>query len=720
MRNVFRRTSLPALAALTLALAPALALGQANGKLQIHHVNVGQGDGVLLISPLGQTALFDTGNYLSCTGIKNYLQGLGITVVDYHFASHYHSDHIGCIDDLAAIGITIGTQGYDRGSSYSSGVYTAYVNTLGSKRATIAKNQTITLDAGSANPVLLKCVDLNGAGVYSPSGSDENAKSLVMKVTYGNFDEVIGGDLTGDGSTDVETTVGPATGDVEVYKVHHHGSLYSSNDNWLDATLPEVAIIQVGNNSYGHPTADALGRMHAHGTYTYWTQTGSGASPNGTWDTVAGGTIVVEADPGPGAAYTVSGPGFDDTFYNDGVAPPIETTEVAEGIVLTKGSITVGDYTRLAANDASRVSISAGVTGGQYLTDWYGTVTLDHPPLNLAITYDGNYTVSRTQTLYLWNWTTSAWVQIDQATVSTTDVTRTWSTGSPGNYVNASRQVRLRVATNTRNSSFTCRGDYMAFTYDYTPGTLPRPVERALALGAPARALHPELPLVAYASAPASPAAVVADARPAARDAHLTVGGAEQPLAALRSAEARWSTGGATLTWTVPSDEHVDGFNVYRESSAGLSFVGNESSLETAEGIATFRFVDASAADATVYWLGARGCSGPETLIGPLRLARAASGSASVDFALRAAPNPAAAATTLRFTVPFDTRGRLDLYDVTGRRIATPYAGALKAGAHEIAWDLAGASGRVSPGVYFARLEAAGRTVLARVTVTER
>src|SRR5574341_1367131 len=38
-------------AALALLLAPALALAQANGKLQIHHVNVGQGDGILLISP---------------------------------------------------------------------------------------------------------------------------------------------------------------------------------------------------------------------------------------------------------------------------------------------------------------------------------------------------------------------------------------------------------------------------------------------------------------------------------------------------------------------------------------------------------------------------------------------------------------------------------------------------------------------------------------------
>ncbi|MCC6652236.1 MAG: MBL fold metallo-hydrolase, partial [Candidatus Eisenbacteria bacterium] len=229
-----------------LALLPALAHAIAgNGKLQIHHIDVGQGDGVLVISPNGQTALFDSGNYLSCTGIKNYLQGLGITTVDYHFLSHYHSDHLGCIDDLAAIGITIGTAGYDRGYSYSSGTYTAYVNTLGAKRTTMVKDQIVTLDAGAATPVQIKCVNLNGAGVYSVSGSDENAKSLDLLVSYGNFQEEIGGDLTGDtgSSNDVESTVGPQVGPVEVYKAHHHGSKYSNNDNWLNALQPKVCVI---------------------------------------------------------------------------------------------------------------------------------------------------------------------------------------------------------------------------------------------------------------------------------------------------------------------------------------------------------------------------------------------------------------------------------------------------------------------------------------------
>jgi len=472
-------------AALLLLLVPVLARAAGNGKLQIHHIDVGQGDGILLISPLGETALIDDGTYTDCSGIKSYLQGLGITSVKYHFCTHYHSDHIGCIDDLAAIGITVSTAGYDRGGSYSSGVYTAYVNTLGSKRVTIAKNQILTLDAGQANPVTVKCVDLNGAGVYS--GTDENALSVVYKVTYGSFDEVLGGDLSGASGSNVEAAVGPEVGDVEVYKVHHHGSATSTTTGWLNATTPEVGIISVGNgNSYGHPTATALTNLHNKSVHTYWTETGSGVSPNPSWDKV-GGTIVVQAQPGAGASYTVAGSGFTDTYSNGGAPPPIHTTQVASSMTMLKGSISTGDVTRLAANDASRVSVSAGVESGNYVTDWYGSVTLAHPPLNLSITYDGNYTVSRTQYLYLYNFSTSSWTQVDSYTVSTSDVTRTWSTTSPSPYVSASREVRLRVRGSTRSAgSYTCRGDYMAFSYDYTQGTLLTQAPPELAGTAPA------------------------------------------------------------------------------------------------------------------------------------------------------------------------------------------------------------------------------------------
>ena len=688
LRRAFRAASLA-------LLVPSLVLAQANGKLQIHHIDVGQGDGALLISPLGQTVLFDDGVYTDCTTIKAYLQGLGITTVDYHICSHYHADHLGCIDDLAAVGITVGSAGYDRGSSYSSASYTSYVNTLGTKRQTIAKGQIVTLDAASANPVIIRCVALNGDGVYPVNGSDENAKSVVIKVSYGSFDEEISGDLTGSTTqgNDVETTVGPQVGDVEVYKVHHHGSRYSSNDNWLSAITPEVAVISCGDgNTYGHPTADALGRLHTHGVKTYWTETGAGVAPDPAWDKV-GGTIVIQADPGDGATYTVSGSGFTDSYLNGGGPPPppppatLTETLVASALTVTRGSVTAGDVTSLASNDALRVSIAAGASGNRYATDWYGSVILNHPPTQLTVTYDGSYSVSRTQTLHLWNWTTGAWVQVDQASVGTSDVTRTWTTTSPSAYVSAAREVRLRVATNQRNSSYTCRGDYLAFTYDYLEGTAPAMVA-SLPHGEP------------------GPAA----------------GGGEEPrelpLSVLTRLAATPSAAGVDLLWAVDRGSHVDGFNVYREDAAGgRLFAGNEVMLGLEGDEAVFRFVDGAAPrSGATYWLGARACSGAEAMIGPIRVSGAAPAAAAGSFVV--SPSPVRDAARFEFAVPRRGEVELEIYDVAGRRVATVFRGTLEPGRPSLEWNRTTEQGQpAAPGVYFARLQGFGRTQLARLTL---
>jgi len=682
-------------AALVALLVPAVALAQANGKLQIHHIDVGQGDGALLISPLGQTALFDDGVYTNCTNIKSYLQGLGISTVDYHFCSHYHADHLGCIDDLAAIGITIGTAGYDRGFSYSSASFNSYVATLGARRTTITKGQTITLDAGSPNPVTITCADLNGAGVYSVNGSDENAKSVVLRVTYGAFDEEISGDLTGDAGlgNDVETTVGPEVGDIEVYKVHHHGSRYSTNNNWLGAVTPEVAIISVGNgNTYGHPTLDCLTRLHNHSVHTYWTETGAGVAPDPQWDKV-GGTIVIQADPGVGATYTVSGSGFTDSYVNGGgppPPPPVNTTEFPSSVTVLKGSISAGDVTRLAVSDDSRLSVSAGQANNQFYTDWYGSATLQHPPLNLTVTYEGSFTITRTQTLFLWNWATSAWDQINSGSVGSTDVSKTWSTGTPTNYVSGTREVRLRVLGNNRKQgSYTSRGDYMAFTYDYTQGTAPAKVVASLE-GAAAPAAGPAVP--------------------------------ELPLSVLRRLDAHATKNGVELLWAVERGAHVDGFNVYSEDAHGARvFVGNEAMLGLNGDEAEFRFVDASAGAAhageSTYWLGARGCSGPEAVIGPLRVSAAAPASAT----FRASPSLVRDATRFEFDVPSGGDVQLDVYDVTGRLVASVFHGRLEPGAASLEWNRSSAHGSpAAPGVYFAKLQAFGRTQLARLTLLER
>jgi beta-lactamase superfamily II metal-dependent hydrolase len=285
----------------------ALASGQANGHLQIHFMDVGQGDGAVLISPGGEVVLFDVGKDLTrqdCTRPVSYLDQLRITKIDYLFVSHYHFDHIGCIPDvLEQFPLQHGA--FDRGQSYPGPTFTAYVAAIKLHRMTAAAGTTLELDKGSGHSVFITVDALNGNGVIT---SNENDLSLTAVVSYDNFRAEIGGDLSGDNTdmyADIETSVGPKVGRIDVYKVHHHCSSHSTNEAWLKDTAPTVGIISTGDhNTYKHPTTDCLERLHQAGVKTYWTEHGTGAAPDATFDDVAGNIVVVLA---PGAAtYSVS------------------------------------------------------------------------------------------------------------------------------------------------------------------------------------------------------------------------------------------------------------------------------------------------------------------------------------------------------------------------------------------------------------------------------
>ena len=280
-------------------------------KLQIHYIDVGQGDAAVLISPGGESVMFDDGVSSGCGKVTSYLRQLGLTRIDYHIASHYHADHIGCAQEVFSA-FPLSRIAYDRGSSYSTATFTSYLSAVGGFRQTATVGSSISLDAGASTPVRIDIVAMNGNGV---STDDENALSIVSVVHYGTFDAAFGGDLTGSsdgGGADIESSVAGRVGRVEVYKVHHHGSKYSSNSTWLSATAPKVGIISVGNgNSYGHPTAECLGRLHSAGVNTYWTEFGAGTAPGGG-DIVAG-DVRVDVDAAAGT-FTVGHGGSSESY----------------------------------------------------------------------------------------------------------------------------------------------------------------------------------------------------------------------------------------------------------------------------------------------------------------------------------------------------------------------------------------------------------------------
>ena len=65
----------------------------AAGTLQVHYLDVGQGDSILILAPDGKVMLIDGGE--SNSGALAYLKAKGITHIDLMVATHPHSDHIG-------------------------------------------------------------------------------------------------------------------------------------------------------------------------------------------------------------------------------------------------------------------------------------------------------------------------------------------------------------------------------------------------------------------------------------------------------------------------------------------------------------------------------------------------------------------------------------------------------------------------------------------------
>ena len=98
-----------------------------------------------------------------------------------------------------------------------------------------------------------------------------------------------------------------------------------------------------------------------------------------------------------------------------------------------------------------------------YISDWYGAFQIQNVSdiLGFTIKYEGKYSRSVTQILYLWNFNSNSWVQIDARTVSTTDIPITYIQNNPTNYISPSGEIRIRVYATTGSKSFTCSGDFM-------------------------------------------------------------------------------------------------------------------------------------------------------------------------------------------------------------------------------------------------------------------
>ena len=97
----------------------------------------------------------------------------------------------------------------------------------------------------------------------------DNEGSLAVLFRSGNCDILMTGDRSGFGERILMKQT--ALPDLDILVAGHHGSGNATCEELLAATQPEIVVISVGANSYGHPDADTLARLEKFGCRVYRT-----------------------------------------------------------------------------------------------------------------------------------------------------------------------------------------------------------------------------------------------------------------------------------------------------------------------------------------------------------------------------------------------------------------------------------------------------------------
>ena len=229
--------------------------------LTIAFLNVGQGDAMFIETPSKNQILIDAGpdGKRVLREIKKIMPFFDKTI-DLTVLSHPNKDHLaGFIDVLKRYEIRYSLSS---GAKHTIAEFKEWEKLLNDEK--IEKIQ--------AKRGLRVHLDKNlYLDILAPIGKNEykDLKSftdsmVVARLVYGKTSFLFTGDM--EEKNELQLLNLNTFVDSDVLKVAHHGSKYSSGENWLQAVSPIVGAIQVGkNNKYGHPTRETLSRLEKSG-----------------------------------------------------------------------------------------------------------------------------------------------------------------------------------------------------------------------------------------------------------------------------------------------------------------------------------------------------------------------------------------------------------------------------------------------------------------------
>ena len=236
----------------------AVSSGPTLSGLQVHYLDVGQGDATLLVGPTGNKMLIDGGpdrKILTALGrvLPSYDRRIDVVV-----ATHPDADHIG--------GLIAVLENYDVRYFLTTGATTSteisrtlerLVTARQIERIVVRTGFVLHFDEQVLYTVLFPNTDVNGW--------ETNKGSIVARVSHGQNDFL----FTGDSPQEIELQLVremPSVLDSEVYKVGHHGSRTSSAESFVRLVSPDYSVISAGlDNRYGHPHPTVLETLSTWG-----------------------------------------------------------------------------------------------------------------------------------------------------------------------------------------------------------------------------------------------------------------------------------------------------------------------------------------------------------------------------------------------------------------------------------------------------------------------
>ena len=231
-----------------------------HAEMEVHFIDVGQGDSILIKTPSDKIILIDGGPPKAGKKVFAYLNKLHIDKIDILVATHPDIDHIGGLPYL--LDKVEVDQIIDSGKFHTTLTYAKYINQIRKHEIPVniaRKNERIDIDP------LLNIQILNTFEFKKGN----NQSSIVLKINYKEIDFLLMGDVEREQEIELLKKYNLKA---DIVKVAHHGSKTSSSAAFLKEVNPKVALITYSKeNEYGHPVHRVIDNLYKLNTHIYST-----------------------------------------------------------------------------------------------------------------------------------------------------------------------------------------------------------------------------------------------------------------------------------------------------------------------------------------------------------------------------------------------------------------------------------------------------------------